>query len=88
MNSMLKENVQSQEIWLRLLYMVIFSTMIFGILIANCVFGLLQWFVVLWTNQPNQKIICLSERLNAFALYALQFITYVNDKPHPSDALD
>jgi len=82
MDSDLKQNLQDKTTWTRGLYMLLF---IFCNGIANAVIFaiiILQFFLTLFTRQPNARLLKLGQGLSTYIYQILQFLSY-NTEYHP-----
>ncbi|MBB6523376.1 DUF4389 domain-containing protein [Pseudoteredinibacter isoporae] len=72
------------EIWIRLVFMVIYSiTLKLALLVLGLV-AVVQFFIALIQGQANSDIIKFSESCAQFVLQSWRFLTFVSeDKPFP-----
>lgn len=81
-----KENVKSRSTWLRLLFMLIVS-FLYGIsrmVVAAVV--VIQFFYVLFTAQPNEKLQQLGQQLASYTYQIVRFLTFnTEERPYPFD---
>lgn len=79
-----RDNLTDQATWLRLLYMVLFAIAfnIAEILIAAI--AVFQFFKVLFTKEPNEKLKSLGRDLAVYIGDVAKFLTFQTDKmPYP-----
>jgi Flp pilus assembly protein TadB len=84
MSDNVKENIKSHATWLRALFMLLF-VFIFNlaevVLAAVVVFQLL---VVIFTGQPNARLLRFGRDLGTFIYQIVRFLTYNSDEqPFP-----
>ena len=84
MDENLKENVTSQGIWIRGLYMLLFA-LIYSI--AEIVFtavAVFQFLTALVTGRPNELLLNFGQSLSTYIYQTIQFFTFNSDeKPYP-----
>ena len=84
MKDQIKESLQDNSTWMRILYMAIF-VIIFNIvelLIAALV--IFQLLVLLFTGSKNQRLLGFGAMLSLYAFKILRFLTFNSeDKPFP-----
>ena len=84
MKDSIKENLQDNSTWMRVLYMAIF-VIIFNILeflIAALV--IFQLLVLLFTGEKNQRVVGFGAMLSQYAYRILQYLTFNSEeKPFP-----
>ena len=84
MKDQIKESLQDNSTWMRVLYMVIF-VIIFNIvelLIAALV--IFQLLVLLFTGDKNQRLLGFGAMLSQYAFKILRFLTFNSEeKPFP-----
>ncbi|OEJ65940.1 DUF4389 domain-containing protein [Magnetovibrio blakemorei] len=84
MENQTRDNLTDKSTWMRLLYIALF-TLAFNIaelLIAITV--LVQFFSVLFTKKPNQRLQTLGRDLGAYVQDVVWFLTYQSDHmPYP-----
>tara|TARA_B110000495_G_C22905032_1_gene528230 strand:+ start:182 stop:520 length:339 start_codon:yes stop_codon:yes gene_type:complete len=80
----LKENLAKQSKWLRLLWMVAFSFVYYVAIGILWLIVVTQFLFSLFTNNPNENILKLSNGFRNYMVQILDFITYQSDdKPFP-----
>lgn len=84
MDKDIKESVTATDTWLRALYMVLFA-LIYSlteiILTAVVVF---QFFIVLVTREPNDRLLDFGEDIGVFIFQIIQYLTFnTEEKPFP-----
>ena len=80
----LKENLAKQSKWLRLLWMVAFSFIYYVAIGILWLIVVTQFLFSLFTNNPNENILKLSNGFRNYMVQILDFITYQSDeKPFP-----
>lgn len=84
MDENLKENVTSQGIWIRGIYMLLFA-LIYSI--AEIVFtavAVFQFLTALVTGRPNELLLNFGQSLSTYIYHVIQFFTFNRDeKPYP-----
>ena len=84
MSDYMKENIKSRATWLRALYMLLFVFIFHvaeAVLAAVVVFQLL---VVIFTAQPNARLLRFGQDLGTFIYQIVRFLTYnTEDRPFP-----
>ena len=84
MDENLKENVTSQGIWIRGLYMLLFA-LIYSI--AEIVFtavAIFQFLTALVTGRPNERLLNFGQSLSTYIYQTIRFFTFNSDeKPYP-----
>lgn len=74
----------SPDIWIRLLYMIVFW---FLLILARCAVGvlaLLQFLLAVLTGSPNQSLCGIGHSVGLWTLQAMRFLTFDSeDKPFP-----
>ena len=80
----LKENLAKQSKWLRLLWMVAFSFIYYVAIGILWLIVVTQFLFSLFTNNPNENILKLSNGFRNYMVQILDLITYQSDeKPFP-----
>ena len=84
MNEDIKENITSQNTWIRGLYMLLFA-LIYSI--AEIVFtavAIFQFLVALVTGKPNELLLDFGQSLSTYIYQIIRFFTFNSDeKPYP-----
>ena len=85
-NSAIEQNVKSRSTWLRLVFMIVFwilNGMTHAVIFAVI---LLQFFWVLFTSEPNEKLTAFGRSLARYTLEINSYLTYyTNERPFPFD---
>ena len=80
----MKENIKSQNTWIRGLYMLLFA-LIYSI--AEIVFtaiAVFQFLAALVTGKPNELLLNFGQSLSTYIYHIIQFFTFNRDeKPYP-----
>ncbi len=84
MDENIKENIKSQNMWIRGLYMLLFA-LIYSI--AEIVFtavAIFQFLTALVTGKPNELLLNFGQSLSTYIYQTIQFFTFNSDeKPYP-----
>ena len=84
MDENVKENITSQNTWIRGLYMLLFA-LIYSI--AEIVFtavAVFQFLTALVTGKPNELLLNFGQSLSTYIYHIIQFFTFNRDgKPYP-----
>jgi len=82
--SELKDNVKDTNVWLRLLFMLLFAIIysVAEVVLAIVVF--FQFLCVLFSGNKNEKALLLGSQLSSFVYQVFQYLTYNSEeKPFP-----
>ncbi|MEA3301044.1 MAG: DUF4389 domain-containing protein [Pseudomonadota bacterium] len=72
------------DLWIRLLYMILFALLTGLSRLVICVLALLQFLAVLFTGEDNRSLRDFSASLAEWTLRAFNFVTFNSDeKPFP-----
>src|SRR5690606_38021988 len=72
------------DLWIRLLYMILFALLTGLSRLVICVLALLQFLAVLFSGEDNRSLRDFSASLAEWTLRAFRFITFnSDDKPFP-----
>ncbi len=79
-----KKNLKNTDVWIRVVFMILFS-FIYGVaIIVFWTVVVLQVLFTLFTTEQNQKIFPFSKQLTSFLYEILLYLTYHKDeKPFP-----
>tara|TARA_A100001037_G_scaffold6171_1_gene6213 strand:- start:19933 stop:20331 length:399 start_codon:yes stop_codon:yes gene_type:complete len=84
MEDQMKQRLTRRDVWVRLLYIVIFAI---AWSIAEAVIGLvtlLQFLIVLLTGSANENLLRLGANLSAYAQQVFRYITFnTEEQPFP-----
>ena len=86
MNNDSKARFSDPDLWIRLLYMILFAALTWLSRLVLCVIGLLQFLVVLICGAENRSLRDFSASLAEWTLRAFRFICFNSEmKPFPFD---
>lgn len=86
MNNDSKARITDPDLWIRLLYMILFAALTWLSRLVLCVIGLLQFLVVLISGAENRSLRDFSASLAEWTLRAFRFICFNSEqKPFPFD---
>ena len=80
----IEENIKSRSTWLRLLFMILFVALwsVSRILVLAVV--VVQFFWVLFTAEPNRRLLEFGESLALYSYQIISYLTYnTEDQPFP-----
>lgn len=81
-----EENQESQTIWMRLLFMVIFLFLYGVSRVVVTAVVVLQFFWVLFTDKPNVRLSTLGESLATYTYQIICYLTFnTEERPFPID---
>ncbi len=84
MEQQTKANIANPDIWIRLLYMLLFSLLLGVARMVVWVVSILQFFMVLITGQDNLNLRNLGQGVAKWSLQGLMFLTFNSEeKPFP-----
>lgn len=84
MDDELKKNLGSAEIWLRVLYMLLFAVILYFSAFVVGAVVLIQLLFVLISGQKNERLLNFSVSLFTFIHQALRFLGFATEeKPFP-----
>lgn len=87
MDKELKTKLCSQEKWMRLMFMVLFSIIFF--IATWCMFivgaiAVIQFVFALLVGKPNKQLLSFSDSFSQYVYQIVKFLTYVTEeKPFP-----
>ena len=88
MDEEIKKNLSDASIWLRLVYMFLFSLVIYIGIGVFAIVTLVQFLIVLISGEKNTKLLRFSSVLNQYLGQCLQFEGFLSEeKPFPFDDL-
>jgi hypothetical protein len=80
----LKEHVKDSSVWVRLLFMLLFSVLYWAAEMVLAVVVLFQFFSVLFTGKKNVQVLALGAQLSTYAYQVFRYLTYNSEeKPFP-----
>lgn len=83
-NEKLKSNLLSVDHWMRLVFMILFSVILYVAGIVMSILVVVQFLFALITGNANPNLRQLGDSLSQFIYAALRFLTYnTDDKPFP-----
>ncbi|MDO3384130.1 DUF4389 domain-containing protein [Gilvimarinus algae] len=83
-NEKLKSNLLSADHWMRLVFMLLFSVILYVAGIVMSILVIVQFIFALITGKDNPNLRQLGDSLSQFIYAALRFLTYNTDeKPFP-----
>lgn len=83
----LKENVRSEAIWLRFLFMLVFIVALWVSSILVGVVVVFQFLVSLFTSRPNRNLLTFGSQLTEYVSQVLRFLMFLSDeRPFPFSA--
>ncbi|MDO3386461.1 DUF4389 domain-containing protein [Gilvimarinus sp. SDUM040013] len=83
-NEKLKSNLLSANHWMRLVFMILFSVILYVAGIVMSILVVVQFVFALITGKDNPNLRQLGDSLSQFIYAALRFLTYNTDeKPFP-----
>jgi len=86
MNNDSKARFSDPDLWIRLLYMIVFAVLTWLSRLVLCVIGLLQFLLVLVTGEEHRALRDFSASLAAWTWRAFRFICFnTEQKPFPFD---
>ncbi|WP_370978893.1 DUF4389 domain-containing protein [Agaribacterium sp. ZY112] len=84
MDEQLKKNVRDGHTWVRLVYMLLFSFVIYVAMAAYWVLAVVQFLFALLTGRPNRKLVEFADVLCQYISQCLNFVGFTSDdKPFP-----
>jgi hypothetical protein len=84
MTDELKEHVKDSSVWVRLLFMLLFSVLYWAAEMVLAVVVLFQFFSVLFTGKKNSQVLALGAQLSTYAYQVFRYLTYNSEeKPFP-----
>jgi len=84
MDQRLKANLTSSSVWLRFIYMILFSLVLYlaMFVVGFCV--IIQFFVTLITGSRCQRVASFASSLSQYVFQLVSFLTFgTNEKPFP-----
>ncbi|MBU2885063.1 DUF4389 domain-containing protein [Gilvimarinus agarilyticus] len=83
-NEKLKSNLLSADHWMRLVFMILFSVILYVAGIVMSILVIVQFVFALITGKDNSNLRQLGDSLSQFIYAALRFLTYnTEEKPFP-----
>ncbi|HKI62978.1 MAG TPA: DUF4389 domain-containing protein [Mariprofundaceae bacterium] len=80
----IKEHVTDSNVWVRLVFMVIFAMLYWVAEIVLAIVVLFQFLSVLFTGQKNARVLTLGAQLSTYAYQIFRFLTYNSEvQPFP-----
>ncbi|MEX2327343.1 MAG: DUF4389 domain-containing protein [Pseudomonadales bacterium] len=84
MDKDIKESVTAIDTWLRALYMILFAIICSLTEIVLVAVVVLQFFIVLFTREPNDRLLDFGEDIGVFIFQIIQYLTFnTEEKPFP-----
>ncbi len=84
MSDNVKENIKSHATWLRALFMLLFAFIFHLAEVVLAVVVVFQLLVVIFTGQPNARLLRFGQDLGTFIYQIVRFLTYNSeDQPFP-----
>jgi hypothetical protein len=84
MDKDIKESVTATDTWLRALYMVLFAIIYSLTEIILTAVVIFQFFIVLVTREPNDRLLDFGEDIGVFIFQIIQYLTFnTEEKPFP-----
>lgn len=84
MSDELKENIKNTNVWVRLVFMVIFAMLYWVAEIVLAMVVAFQFLCVLFTGKKNAKVLELGAQLSTYAYQIFRFLTYNSEvQPFP-----
>ena len=82
MNDQTTESYKDRSVWLRGLYMLIFTLFLGVAKFVTFVVVLFQFFTVVFTTETNKKLVKFGKSLSIYQYQILMYLTY-NSEEHP-----
>lgn len=80
----IKEHVKDTNVWVRLVFMVIFAALYWVAEIVLAIVVVFQFLCVLFTGKKNEKVLTLGAQLSAYAYQIFRYLTYNSEvQPFP-----
>jgi hypothetical protein len=84
MTDELKEHVKDSSVWVRLLFMLLFSALYWVAAMVLAVVVLFQFLSALFTGKKNSHVLALGAQLSTYAYQVFRYLTYNSEeKPFP-----
>jgi hypothetical protein len=84
MSDNVKENIKSPDTWLRVLIMLLFVFILHVTEIVLAAVVLLQLLVVIFSGEPNVRLLRFGRDLGTFIYQTVRFLTYNSEeRPFP-----
>ncbi len=84
MSDDVKENLKDVEIWMRLIYMLMFGLFFYVAEIVLFILVALQFLLTLFTGRANARLLDFGRQLSDYVYQIVRYLTYVsNSKPFP-----
>ncbi|MDQ6965405.1 MAG: DUF4389 domain-containing protein [Mariprofundaceae bacterium] len=82
-----KENIQDGGVWMRLLFMLLFSIIYSVAEVVLVMVVVFQFFCVLFSGKRNDQVLSLGAQISFFIYQVLRYLTYNSDeRPYPFSA--
>lgn len=80
----IKSNVKDSGLWLRLFYMVLFSVILYVVVLITAAVGTIQFVARIFSGKPLENLADFNGTLASYASDLVNFITYRSEtKPFP-----
>lgn len=80
----IKEHVKDTNVWVRLVFMVIFAALYWVAEIVLAMVVVFQFLCVLFTGKKNEKVLTLGAQLSTYAYQIFRYLTYNSEvQPFP-----
>lgn len=80
----IEENIRSRDTWLRLLFMVVFSVLLWLAGMVGVVVVILGFLWVLFNGETNKELRGIGQSLGTYVAEIIRYLTYNTDaKPFP-----
>lgn len=84
MDDELKGNMKNADVWMRLLYIVIFYLFYGAAKVVLFVMVVFQFLSTLFTGSTNERLLGFGKQLSEYIYQTVQFLSYTSDdKPFP-----
>jgi cytoskeletal protein RodZ len=84
MDTSLKQNLTSQEKWIRFFFMVVFFVINYFVQIFVGILALFQFITTLIKGNPNERVLVLGDSVSQFVYQIMSYLTYSTDeRPYP-----
>jgi hypothetical protein len=84
MDDEVKGNLKNAEVWMRLLYIVIFYLFYGAAKVVLFVMVIYQFLSTLFTGKTNERLLDFGRQLSEYIYQTVQFLSYTSDdKPFP-----
>ena len=83
----MKENIKDRNVWMRLLFMVLFAILYSAAEVVIAVVVVFQFFTLLVTGKKNEKVLAFGGQLAAYVYQGFHFLTFNTERmPCPRDS--